>query len=215
MVKCDEGHNIVVVVPSSSDTFRIFWTGSEHGYSPLVCQQVQLIHARGESLLPLGDGDQDILHAALARIPDGVGDKGLFVLEHGGERGVEVLVFSFSGSRINRVLTLLLQRQMGDNVQVRYNDFVVKILRAGKAGAGERVASAVRGVQAMHPEEIGAILPIPPAGQWKFARAIPDQLVHKMALSDHYHLEEFMQSLGLLTVTVLDHSLPCSLPHDP
>ncbi len=28
MVKCDEGHNIVVVVPSGSDTSRIFWTSA-------------------------------------------------------------------------------------------------------------------------------------------------------------------------------------------
>ena len=208
MVKCDEGHNLVVVVPSSSATSGIFWTGGESGYSPLVCRQVQMMRARGESVLPLTDVDKETLRTALNRIPEGVGSTGLYIREHKGERGVMVTVYSLNGSRFNRLFTLLLQKQLGSKAQVRYNDFVIRILRAGKEGAVERVATAVREVQGMGPEEIGHLLPLPPHEGWKFARALPELPFREMALSDHYHVEEFMESFREMTVTVLSVPLP-------
>ena len=215
MVKYDEGHNLVVVVPSSSATSGIFWTGgSESGYSPLICRQVQVMRARGEFMLPLTDGDQETLRRALTRIPEGVGATGLYVRERKGKRGVMVTVYSLNGSRFNRILTLLLQHRLGSKVQVRYNDFVIRILRAGKEGAGERVATAVREILGMELEEIGSILTLPPAEGWKFARALPKPLFYEMALSDHYHVEEFRDCFGEMIVTVL----PCPLPasrHEP
>ena len=112
-------------------------------------------------------------------------------------------VYSLNGSRFNRLLTLLLQKQLGSKAQVRYNDFVIRILRAGKEGAEERVATAVREIQGMGPEEIGRLLPPPPVEEWKFARALPESPFREMALSDHYHVEEFRESFGKMTVTIL------------
>ena len=86
---------------------------------------------------------------------------------------------------------------------MRYNDFVIRILRAGKEGPGERVAMAVREIQGREPEEIGRLLPLPPADEWKFARALPKPPFREMALSDHYQVEEFWESFGEMTVTVL------------
>ena len=203
MVKCDEGHNLVVVVPSSSVTLGIFWTGSESGYSSLICRQVQEMRARGESLLPLTDDDKEKLQTALSRIPEGVGRTGLYVREHKGERGVMVTIYSLNGIRFNRLLTLLLQKQLGSKAQVRYNDFVIRILRLGKEGAGERVVTAVREVQGMGLEEIGSNLPLPSAEGWKFAGALPESHFREMAISDHYNAEEFLVSFGKMTVTVL------------
>jgi len=211
MVKCDEGHNIVVVVPSSSSTSGIFWTGGESGYSPLVCRQVQVMRARGESVLPLTDVDKETLLTALTRIPEGVGRTGLYLREHKGERGVMVTVYSLNGSRFNRLLTLLLQKQLGCKAHVRYNDFVIRILRAGKEGVGERVATVVREVQGMGSEEIGRLLPLPPAEEWKFARALPELPFREMVLSDHYHVEEFRDFFMEMTVTLLPD--PLSAPH--
>jgi ATP-dependent Lhr-like helicase len=203
MIKCDEGHNLVVVVPSSSTTSGIFWTGGECGYSPLICRQVQVIHARGESMLPLTDDDKETLQTALSRIPEGVGRTGLYIREHKSERGVMVTIYSLNGILFNRLLTLLLQHQLGSKAQVRYNDFVIRIFRLGKEGAGERVATALREVQEMGLEEIGSHLPLPSAEGWKFARALPELHFREMAISDHYNAEEFMVSFGKMTLTVL------------
>jgi ATP-dependent Lhr-like helicase len=209
MVKCDEEHNLVVVVPSSSATSGIFWTGgSEGGYSPLICRQVQVMRARGKSVLPLTDGDQETLRTALTRIPEDIGVTGLYVRERKGDRGVVVTIYSLNGSRFNRLLTLLLQHRLGSKAQVRYNDFVIRIHRAGKEGAGERVANAVREIQRMGHDEIGTLLPLPPAEGWKFARALPEPSFCDMVLYDHYHVEEFRNSFGEMTVSVLPGPLP-------
>jgi ATP-dependent Lhr-like helicase len=197
MVKCDEGHNIVVVVPSGSDSSRIFWTStSEGGFSPLVCRMVQKIRAKGETTMPLGEHEAEVLQAALARIPEGMGQRALHVVEQTGAKGVEVRIFSFSGSRFNRLLAILLQDRLGGKVQVRYNDFIVKVIHAGKEGAGQRVMSALQDIQKMGKDEIGAALPLPQPDGWKFARALPPPLLYDLSLSDHYHVEEFLEIMS-------------------
>jgi ATP-dependent Lhr-like helicase len=215
MVKCDEGHNIVVVVPSGSASSRIFWTStSEGGFSPLVCRMVQRIRAQGGTVLPLGEHEREILQTVLARMPEGVGQDGLHVVEQTGAKGGEVLIFSFSGGRFNRLLTLLLQDRLGGKAQVRYNDFIVKVMRAGKDGAGQRVMCALREIQKMGKDEIGTVLPQPQADGWKFARALPPALLHDLSLSDHYHVEEFIDIMRNVPVLVTETLVPGIQSHE-
>ncbi len=113
------------------------------------------------------------MKAVLAKIPEGLGEDGLHVVEHKGTKGIEVLIFSFSGSRFNRLLTLLLQHRLGGKAQVKYNDFFIKVMRAGKEGMGQRVLRVLKEIQNMGKDEIRAVLPIPHAEDWKFACALP------------------------------------------
>jgi len=208
MVKCDEGHNIVVVVPSGSVSSRIFWTGTgEGGFSPLVCRMVGKICARGGSALPLGEHEQEVLQTILTRIPKGSGANGFQVIEQDGTRGVEVCIFTFSGGRFNRLLTSLLQDQLGGKAQLRYNDFIIKVMRAGKEGIGQRVVCALEEIQKMGKNEIGAVLPVPSAEGWKFARVLPSALLSDLSLSDHYHVEEFMDVVKSVPVTLLSETV--------
>ena len=209
MVKCDEGHNIVVVVPSGSEMSRTFWTSAnEGGFSPLVCRMVQKIHARGGSVLPISEQEKELMQTVLARIPEGIGEDGLYIVEQTGKKGVEVLIFSFSGSRFNRLLTLLLQDRIGGKAQVRYNDFVIRVMRAGKKGRGQLVMSALQEIQKMGKNEIRAVLPLPQAEGWKFASALPAALLSDLSLSDHYHAEEFMEIMRSIPVFFLDTQVP-------
>jgi ATP-dependent Lhr-like helicase len=209
MVKCDEGHNIVVVVPSGSEMSRTFWTSAnEGGFSPLVCRMVQKILARGGSVLPISEQEMELLQTVLARIPEGIGEDGLYIVEQTGKKGVEVLIFSFSGSRFNRLLTLLLQDRIGGKAQVRYNDFVIRVMRAGKKGRGQLVKSALQEIQKMGKNEIRAVLPLPQAEGWKFASALPAALLSDLSLSDHYHAEEFMDIMRSIPVFFLDTQIP-------
>jgi len=215
MVKCDEGHNIVVVVPGGSDTSRTFWTGTgEGGFSSLVCRRVRKIRVRGGSLLPLRDQEKELMQTLLAGIPEGLGDDGLLVVEQTRTKGVEVLVLSFFGSRFNRLLTLLLQDRLGGKVQVRHNDFVVKVTRAGKEGSGQRVMHALQEIQKMGKDKIGTVLPSPQAECWKFARALPPALLFDLSLSDHYHVEEFIEIMRNIPVFFLDTQIPDTHPHE-
>ncbi len=209
MVKCDEGHNIVVVVPGGSEMSRTFWTSAnEGGFSPLVCRMVQKIHARGGSVLPISEQEKELMQTVLARIPEGIGEDGLYIVERTGKKGVEVLIFSFSGIRFNRLLSLLLQDKLGGKAQVRYNDFVVRVMRAGKKGRGQLVMSAVQEIQKMGKNEIRVVLPLPQAEGWKFASALPAALLSDLSFSDHYHAEEFMDIMRNIPVFFLDTQIP-------
>jgi len=168
-----------------------------------VCRMVGKIHARGGSILPLGENEQEVLKMVLARIPEGTGGNGFQVVEQTGTRGAEIRIFTFSGGRFNRLLASLLQDRLGGKAQVHYNDFILRVQRAGKEGAGHRVLRALEEIQNMGKEEIGAVLPIPSAEGWKFARALPPVLLKDMSLSDHFYVEDFMDMVKSVQVTLL------------
>jgi len=204
VVKCDEGHNLVVVVPGGMDSSRIFWTGGggEEGYSPLVCRMIQKIRARGGTLLPLAGPEQELIGQVLARIPDGAGETGLLVCERKGTRGWEVIVISLQGSRFNQVLSLLLKRELGGRVQVQFSDFSVRVRQVGKDGAAARVLSALQALRTLSRPAISPCLPLPPVETGKFARLLPLRLYRGMILADYYHVEEYMAIVRDLPVSV-------------
>jgi ATP-dependent Lhr-like helicase len=204
LVKCDEGHNIVVVVPGGAGSSRVFWTGgSEDGYSPLICSSVQKILSRKTTTLPLGEHEQELLHRALAQFPAGIGPEGLYIIEQDNENKGSVIVISMKGSRFNRVLARLLRHNLGQKVQVQYNDFMLIVNRAGKDAAGERVAQTVRGIQSMNYHAIAVIMPLLPSYRWKFASALPWPLFREMVISDYYHAEDFLRILGSSTISCI------------
>jgi len=204
VVKCDEGHNLVVVVPGEADSSRIFWTGGggEEGYSPLVCRTIQKIRARGGSRLPLPEPEQEHLRLALARIPDGAGETGLQVFERNGTRGRDVVVLSLEGSRFNRVLSFLLRKELGGKVQVRYSDFSVSVQRAGgKEEAATKVYSALIAIRDSSGSETGDALPLPPQEAGKFARLLPPRLYREMILADYYHIGDYRERIRRIPVS--------------
>jgi len=204
LVKCDEGHNMVIVVPGGGNPSRVFWTGgSEEGFSPLVCRTVQKLRSRGTTMLPLGEREQELFQRALAQFPAGIGPEGLYVMEQDPEKKGPVIVVSMNGSRFNRVLAFLLRHRLGRKVQVRYDDFMVIVNHAGKDAAGERIARAVREIQSMDYPAIAGVLPLLPVDGWKFASALPGPLFREMLVSDHYHGEDFLQTLGSSAVSCL------------
>ena len=209
MVKCDEGHNIVVVVPSGTGGARTFWTGSgESGYSGLICERIGQIRTRGGTVLPLGDAERVRLESLLSRIPDGAGGGGLYVRE--GKRGGRntVTVYSFHGSRFNRVLALLLSRVLGGRAQARATDFTIRVTGAGKPGAAARVTSSLESIRSMTENEILLHLPAPPKDEWKFGSLLPDALFPEMATPDYYHTAEFREWIAGMEIVVLPEPVP-------
>ena len=208
IIKCDEGHKIVVVVPSGSETSRTFWTGNgEGGLSSLVCRKVQQIMARGDSVLPLGIHERDALQKTLVKIPEGIGEDGLHVIGKRESGTSAVLIYSLNGSRFNRVLALVLQKRLGGKTRVRYNDFIVRITGAGKTGATERIVTELQTLRTLDRHEFGALLlPLPHPDNWKFARLLPARMFWESVLSDHYHIEEFMAEMGVMAIKALQVS---------
>jgi ATP-dependent Lhr-like helicase len=210
VVKCDESHNLVVVVPGGNGggTSRVFWTaGEEAALSPVICGAVQRIVARGGTALPLGEGEMEALNAALHTLPTGIGGQGIFVREERGNSGKEVVVYSFYGSRFNRVLAYFIKSLLG-RVQVRYDDYRVRVMRAGKIGAAVKVAEAIRDIPAIPAEEIAGLLPLPSFQSWKFAAALTALDFQAMVLADYYHIGEFTKTLVQVPVILMPDAEP-------
>jgi len=202
LIKGDEGHNLVVVVPGSSPTSRVFWTGTDSGgFSRIICRQVQRIKARDGTHLPLRDPECRILSLALAHLPAGVGPEGIHISEDPQEKG-GFIIASMQGQRFNHLFAILLRHHLGGRVQVRYNDLLVKVSRFGKEPSVFRIADAIGRISGMTRDEIGALLPLPPGDSWKFAGVLPGELYRDMVISDHFHVEEFRRNLGVLPVSM-------------
>ncbi len=204
MVKCDDGNKIVVVVPHASEKSRVFWSGGEEqGYSTLICQAVQRIIARRDTLLPLGSEEKALLKRSFLPFPEGIGEQGIYVCQDPGTRGATVVVYSFFGSPFNHVLSSLIRKVLGGRVHVRYDDFRILVHRAGKENESQNIADALQKIPALSRTEIGLILPLPSHENWKFARALPVSVFKDMILSDYYHAESLQEIIRQVPVRVI------------
>jgi ATP-dependent Lhr-like helicase len=204
MVKCDEGHNLVVVVPGTEQTSRAFWTGGgQAGFSPLVCAAVQEIVSRRSSILPLRAPDERILTERIRRLPAIIPKTGLCVWERYAGKRVEIVILSLYGSQVNRLLTILLGQMLGKQVRVRYSDFVVLVKNAGKDGGVHRVEETLNAIKALDRDEIGAKVPKLSPDTWKFGAVLPDEILEDMALSEQYHVEEFISIIRAAPVVTV------------
>lgn len=209
MLKCDEGHNLVVVLPSGAGSSHTFWTGSgETGYSSLICERIGEIRMRGDSVLPLGDEEREILQGILAKLPGEVNLQGLAVRETNRKGRHDVVIWSLHGSRFNRILALLIRGCLGKKCQAGATDFIIRVTGAGMSGAGARVVSALETIRGLSRHEMGALLPMPRRDGWKFAGLLPDNLFSDLARADYYHIGEFLDSLALMEVTRIPESGP-------
>ena len=204
MIKYDEEHNLVVVIPGSEQISRAFWTGGgQGGLSPLLCSVVQEIVSRQGTVLPLLQKEQDILKERISRIPKTIPPSGIAVRERTSGKRKEVVVFSFNGGSFNRLLTILLSRQLGKKARIRYSDFILLVRNPGQEGGALKLADAIRQIKALDFDQIKALVPQGPSGSWKFGALVPPDLVHEMALSGQYHLAEFIETIRASEISVL------------
>jgi ATP-dependent Lhr-like helicase len=211
MVKCDEGHNLVVVVPGTEQTSRAFWTGGGQAvFSPLLCSAVQKIIARKKTILPLLPKEEGVLTERIHRLPAGIPGTGLCVRERTFGKRVEVAVYSFNGGTFNRLLTILLGRQLGGKAKIRYNDFIILVKNAGKEEAVQRVTDALRTIKSFDKAAIGQQLQDLPAGVWKFGSVLPPDLLQEMALSEQYRVEDFLETIR--DIAILPVTDPADVP---
>ena len=203
VVKCDEDHNIVVVVPGKGGTTssRVFMApGEEVSLSPVICAAVQRILARKKTLLPLGKKEEEVLFGIIAGYPEGIKETGLFVCAGRGPGGREVTVYSFYGSRFNRVLAALLKKALG-RPRAAYDEDRVRIAGTKDLSA-EKVAEAVREIATLSVNEIAGMLLLPSRSAEKFARVLSLEASREMAMADYYHIAGFLKTLADAPVTV-------------
>jgi len=195
LVKSDADHERVVVLPGGDQGSRIFWTGGQSGFSPLICHEVLGIIARKGTTLPMSERETHYLSRLFSRLPSGIRPDGIHLWEQPGMRGSDVVIFTCRGRNFNRILRALLNAVSSDTHSSRYDDFSVIIHATRKADGIARIASLVQDIQGRSPEELGAFLPGIPPERWKFGAAMPGFAIRAMTLADWYRIDWFHRQL--------------------
>ena len=193
-IKSDESHELVVVVPGEGERSEVFWTGNQAGFSPVVCHAVEDILIRGESILPLPGKEQEILAAIIGEFPP-LRPGALHVLEKQGKKGPEVTILTFRGRRFNGILSALLRAEAARKVTISYNDFSITLKQVTKEQAAGVVFGMLENIRKKAPSVAATALKIPGQEIWKFALALPGNLLREMALVDYYRFPEFYREL--------------------
>lgn len=191
LVKSDESHNLVVVVPGEEAGGKAFWTGGQAGFSPVVCQAVQRILARGRTLLPLLPAEEEVLHGAIAGIPR-IHARGIHIWEVPGKRKMDAIALTFLSRADNALLSTMAKKLHDEKTRVRYDDISLWFPDLAQEGAAERVLSILRQVQVLPADEMAGLLSMPAPEIWKFGPALPAAQLREMAAVDTWHLAEFV-----------------------
>jgi len=203
LVKSDADHERVVVLPGGDQGSRIFWTGGQSGFSPLVCAEVLGIIARKGTSLPMSERETHCLSGLFSRLPSGIHPDGIHLWEQPGKRGPDVVIFTCRGRNFNRILRAVMNAVSQDTLSSRYDDFSLIIHTTPKAGGIARIVSLVQDIQERSPEELGAFLPGIPPDRWKFGAAMPAFAIRAMTLADWYRIDWFCEQLAGSAIRVL------------
>jgi ATP-dependent helicase Lhr and Lhr-like helicase len=204
MVKCDEPHSRVVVVPGSEQKGGIFWTGGENGFSPVVCRGVAGIVARGGSVLPLPEDVETHLGRVIGKIPAGFKPGDILVRGYENELGSGVTLYAFRSRMFGKLFAQLLAGVLGKKARIRFNDFSLSVRGLKGENPALIVADAAKEVCRYSLEDIMTSLPVPGPEGWKYGALIPPGQFREMVLSDSYHIDEFMRELGSARVVTYE-----------
>ena len=204
-LKSDESHEFVVVVPGEGGENGIFWTGGKAGFSPVVCRAVGHIISEGGSVLPLPEPDQKIVSGLIETLPK-LTPGGLYILEKPGKRGFDVTILTFRGRMFNGILATLIRSEAWRKLAVSYHDFSVSIKNAGKENPAEKIHDLLVHLQGRKAGEMATHLKIPGQETWKFAGALPPELLREMALADYYRYDDFLQEFERLEIFLIESS---------
>jgi ATP-dependent Lhr-like helicase len=191
-LKSDDSHELVVVVPGEGGKNEIFWTGGQTGFSPIVCRAVGRIISEGGSVLPLPEPDQKHISGLIETLPPLIPGR-LYIMEKPGKRGPDVTILTFRGRMFNGILASMIRAGVKRKLAVSYHDFSISVKNAGKNNAAPLMYDLLLKLQKRKTDEGAEDLKIPGDETWKFAGALPPQLLREMALADYYHYHEFFK----------------------
>ena len=87
-----------------------------------------------------------------------------------------------------------------------YHDFSVSIKNAGKENAAGTICDLLLKLQGRKTGEVEEHLKIPGQETWKFAGALPPELLREMALADYYRYDDFLRDFQSLDIVLTGSS---------
>jgi ATP-dependent Lhr-like helicase len=203
LIKSDDDHKRVVVLPGEEQASGTFWTGGKSGFSPVVCEGVRRILSRGRTVLPIGGEETEILACYLAGFPEGIHSEGIHVWERKGRKGTDLVILTCKGRNFNMILRLCLEDLTNKKLRSRMDDFSL-ILHLPQAVSAEHFVYTLKKIQDMPLEEIESIIPEQSPERWKFGAALPGWAIRSMSLADQFHVAEFREILVGAEIRVLE-----------
>ncbi|MBP2147049.1 ATP-dependent Lhr-like helicase [Methanofollis sp. W23] len=195
VVALDQDYHIATVLPAAgtrkSSDRRPFWAGAGAPLSPVVAASVGRLLARGHSDLPLGRAEQASVKGIAGEIGAPVPPEGLSVLD----RPEGIIVLSFRGGRVNRVLAAVLTALLPDGPKVTAADLWICVRgMTGPDPAGE-VADVLARIRTLSADDIAASLPLPDPEEWKFGSLLTPVLFAGMVAADYNDCEGFVETM--------------------
>ena len=195
LIKSDEAHNLVVVVPGEEAGGKAFWTGGQAGLSPVVCQAVLRILSRRRTLLPLPAPQEEAILNIVTGLPT-LHPAGIHVWEVQGKRKMDAIALTFLSRPENALLSAIARQILGRKTRIRYDDLSLWFQDLAPEGAADIVLGAFRQIQSLQSGEMIGLLNTPPPENWKFGPALPPALIGEMAAADTWHIDQFAGSFS-------------------
>ena len=196
----DDVHHRALIEPSdiSRGLKQPFWSG-EGGTSRvtrLVAKSCGIIVSRGYSTLPLPADAKEALDDLLSALPRTPQDGGPHIrIEPEGDVW-DVVISTFAGDEINRLITLFLKKRLPAKLYFRTTPYAVRISGFPVKEACLKVSDTLGEIARIPMEQLAEELPPVPDTMWKFASLLPPEMKQEMAVRRYYHLEELCAFLN-------------------
>lgn len=194
----DDVHRRALIEPSSASKGlkRPFWggSGSSTGLSELICLGVSEIISRRRTLLPLPENEADMLEDLICGLPDDIIPGKLHVRTEPEVNGWSVVVSTFAGETVNRVIAYLLRQNLSGSHEFKITPFAVRIFGFENQDAGYDVSREL--IEINSSPYAFEDLPKLPDSLWKFSACLPADVKKEMAKAGYYQTDKVREILS-------------------
>ena len=194
----DDIHRRALIEPSSASSGlkRPFWGGSGSGasLSMLLCFGVSEIISRRKTLLPLPKNEAEMLEDLILSLPDNITPGKLHVRTEPEVNGWSVVVSTFAGETVNRVIAYLLRQNLSGRHEFKVTPFALRIFGFESPDAGYDVSRTL--IEISENTYLFDELPKLPDNLWKFSVCLPDNVKKEMAKAEYYQTDMVREILS-------------------
>jgi ATP-dependent Lhr-like helicase len=194
----DDVHRRALIEPSSASRGlkRPFWggSGSSAGLSELICLGVSEIISRRRTLLPLPENEAEMLEDLILGLPDDITPGKLHIRTEPEVNGWSVVVSTFAGETVNRVIAYLLRQNLSGKHEFKITPFAVRIFGFESPDAGYDVSRAL--IEISSSPNSFEDLPTLPDNLWKFSVCLPADVKKEMAKAGYYQTDRVREILS-------------------
>ena len=195
----DDVHRRALIEPSavSRGLKHPFWggAGGSARVSRLAAESAGGIISRGHSVLPLPSDVCDALDDLLSSLPRGIKPGKIHLRVEPEVETWDVVISTFAGEEINRVLSLLLKNRLIPRLELRATPFAVRVSGFSAKESCDTVSQALYEIAVTSSAVLSEELPEIPDVSVKFSAALPSDMKKEMAVS-YYKLDELLMLLS-------------------